>query len=212
MRIREVGSQALLIELDDAASTRATYAVIRRLIEEGAVVAPRDVVPGARTVLLDGVGEKSMLHAWRAALDAKSPSPSDLVDRATRSAREVWLEVRYNGDDLDVVAQAWRCSRDAVISRHQTATFTVAFCGFAPGFAYCTSDPVLPSVSRRDDPRTLVPAGAVGLAGEYCGVYPRQMPGGWRLIGFTDVVLFNPEREDPALLRPGDTVRFRERS
>ncbi|MGH3446744.1 MAG: 5-oxoprolinase subunit B family protein, partial [Nocardioidaceae bacterium] len=113
--------------------------------------------------------------------------------------------------DLDVVADSWSCSVDDVVARHQAATFTVAFCGFAPGFAYCTSDPPLPPVRRRADPRTEVPAGSVALAGEYCGVYPRALPGGWQLIGVTDRTLFDPEQTEPALLRPGDTVRFEDR-
>jgi KipI family sensor histidine kinase inhibitor len=116
--------------------------------------------------------------------------------------------VRYDGDDLDVVARAWGCSTAEVIDRHTSTAYTVAFCGFAPGFAYCTSDLPLPAVPRRSEPRPRVPAGSVALAAEYCGVYPRTMPGGWQLIGTTGAVLFDPRRDRPALLAPGTTVRF----
>lgn len=118
------------------------------------------------------------------------------------------LRVRYDGADLEEVAAAWGCGVDDVVRRHLDARFTVAFCGFAPGFAYCTSDPQLPDVPRRRDPRIKVPAGSVALAGPYCGVYPRQMPGGWQLIATTAEVLFDPDREHAALLSPGDLLRF----
>ncbi len=84
----------------------------------------------------------------------------------------------------------------------------MAFCGFAPGFAYCVPTEPLPEVPRRDVPRERVPSGSVALAGEYCGVYPTEMPGGWQLLGRTTAVLFDPGREEPALLVPGDSVRF----
>lgn len=208
MRIRAVGPDALLVELDDAASVATTYASIRRLIADDAVVPPRDVVPGARTVLIDGVAaeEGAAFDRWRTALAQTTDSAP--APPAAESSRETALGIRYDGADLDLVAAQWGCSPATVIGRHQAATFTVAFCGFAPGFAYCTSDPALPPVRRRADPRTAVPAGSVALAGEYCGIYPRTMPGGWQLIGHTDALLFDPDRDEPATLRPGDTVRF----
>jgi len=87
--------------------------------------------------------------------------------------------------------------------------YRVGFAGFAPGFAYLVDgDPRL-HVPRRSEPRTKVPAGSVGLAGEFCGVYPRETPGGWQLIGHTDAVLWDVHREDPALLVPGMWIQFR---
>jgi len=97
-----------------------------------------------------------------------------------------------------------------VIAAITAAELTVAFGGFAPGFGYLTGLPKQLHVPRRATPRTRVPAGAVGLAGEFAGVYPRPSPGGWQLVGRTDVVLFDPNREPPALLSPGTRVRFRE--
>lgn len=88
--------------------------------------------------------------------------------------------------------------------------FRVAFCGFAPGFGYLTGLPERYHLPRRATPRTAVPAGSLALAGEYAGVYPRSSPGGWQLIGSTDAVLWDPEREPAALFAPGVRVRFEE--
>ena len=96
-----------------------------------------------------------------------------------------------------------------VIAAHSSAQWTVAFCGFAPGFAYLTGGPPELQVPRRATPRKQVPAGAVGLAGEFTGIYPRPSPGGWQLIGRTDARLWDLQRETPALLQPGQAVRFR---
>lgn len=204
MRVLTVGDAALLVEVADAAEVQAAYRRITALAGDPDVPTPREVVPAARTVLLEGLED---LESWRkvlvrelAGLQAKEPTDS--------SGRDVTLRVRYDGADLEEVAAAWGCDVDDVVRRHLDARFTVAFCGFAPGFAYCTSDPPLPDVPRRRDPRTKVPAGSVALAGPYCGVYPRQMPGGWQLIATTAEVLFDPDREHAALLSPGDLLRF----
>ena len=120
------------------------------------------------------------------------------------------IEVNYDGDDLDEVAGLTGLSRAEVIAAHTGRPWRVGFVGFAPGFGYLTSgDPRL-TVPRRATPRTRVPAGAVGLAGEFCGVYPRESPGGWQLIGRTDARMWDIERDPPTLLRPGAWVRFRE--
>ena len=117
----------------------------------------------------------------------------------------------YDGEDLPDVARTTGLGQREVVERHLRAEYVVAFCGFAPGFAYLSGgDPAL-RVSRRNSPRTRVPAGSVGLADEFTGVYPRQMPGGWQLIARTDVVLWDLDRDPPALLPPGTRVRFVER-
>jgi KipI family sensor histidine kinase inhibitor len=226
IRLLPVGSSALLVELDDAEATQSAYRAILALVQTEQVP-PVDVVPAARTVLIDGIDPQ----AWRERLaaferlgDAAPGSGADAapgtgadaaagigagaVSEQSEAAGEVVVPLRYDGPDLGDVAAAWGCEESEVVERHQAVTFTVAFCGFAPGFAYCTSGGALPTVARRDQPRTRVPAGAVGLAGEYCGVYPRQMPGGWQLIGTTDVTVFDPDRDEPALLQPGTLVRF----
>jgi KipI family sensor histidine kinase inhibitor len=206
-RFRAVGSAAVLVELADLEAAQATYRRVRRLAADprSGLQSPRDVVPAARTVLLDGLAD---VAAWMQALSDVTEANADPVP-GVGEGTEVVLAIRYDGPDLDAVAGAWACSTEAVTHRHAAATYRVAFCGFAPGFAYCTSEPRAPDVPRRDDPRGSVPAGSVGLGGRYCGVYPRTMPGGWQLVGTTDAVLFDPGRPQPALLNPGDRVRFR---
>jgi KipI family sensor histidine kinase inhibitor len=99
-------------------------------------------------------------------------------------------------------------TRDEVVTTHTGTELVVAFCGFAPGFPYCTGLPERLAVPRLDAPRTRVPAGAVGLAGPFTGIYPTASPGGWRLIGHTDLVLWDTDRDPPATLVPGTRVRF----
>ena len=100
---------------------------------------------------------------------------------------------------------------DAVVAAHAAATYTVAFCGFAPGFAYLTGLPAALRLPRRATPRPRVPAGSVAIAGELSAVYPTASPGGWHLLGRTDVALFDVDRDPPALLTPGTIVRFEPR-
>lgn len=121
----------------------------------------------------------------------------------------VELDVVYDGDDLPAVAQRWGLDVAAAAARHAAVTHTVAFCGFAPGFAYMSGLPGELAVPRRDTPRPRVPAGAVALAGTYTGIYPRPSPGGWQLIGHTDAWLWDADRDPPARLVPGTRVRFR---
>jgi KipI family sensor histidine kinase inhibitor len=209
LRFRPVGRDALLVEVADVDAASALYRLVRRLTAaQGILQAPRDVVPAARTVLIDGVED---VPAWQRLLQGGAADLAD-DDAGTDavSQNEVVLRVVYDGPDLERVAAAWACTAEEVIRRHASARYRVRFCGFAPGFAYCTSDAQMPSVPRRDEPRASVPAGSVALAGRYCGVYPRTMPGGWQLIGTTDAVLFDVRRARPALLGPGDRVRFQQ--
>ena len=126
------------------------------------------------------------------------------MDRA-----DVVVDVVYDGADLVEVGRLTGLDPVGVIAAHTGTLWRVGFAGFAPGFGYLVGgDPRL-HVPRRDEPRTKVPAGAVGLAGEFSGVYPRESPGGWQLIGRTDAVLWDLERPSPALLTPGKWVQFR---
>lgn len=205
--VHPVGDQALLAEVVDTAAAQRLYRWIRARTD---LPAPTDVVPAARTVLLDGVHD---VDRWASELSdaehALAVSASDNSE-AGEAGEVVVLPVEYGGEDLAAVAREWGTTESAVVRRHQQSRFTVAFCGFAPGFGYCTATPPLPPVPRRTDPRPRVPAGAVALADTYCGVYPRAMPGGWQVIGRTDATLFDPERDPPALLVPGTVVRFEE--
>lgn len=118
------------------------------------------------------------------------------------------MPVHYDGADLDEVATLTGLPVEEVVTRHAGPTYTVALLGFLPGFPYLTGlDPAL-RVRRRDTPRTAVPGGSVAIAADQTAIYPRRSPGGWRLLGRTELVLFDPDQDPPALLRPADRVRF----
>ncbi|MFJ9798950.1 allophanate hydrolase subunit 1 [Streptomyces sp. NPDC101145] len=202
MRALEVGERALLLEFGSGEETRAFHAELLRRRDVGTLPAVREIVPAARTVLLDGVAEPGRLAAEAAAWEVP---PLD-----AREGPLVEVAVRYDGPDLAEVAGLWGVAPEEVGRVHAGVEYRVAFCGFAPGFGYLTGLPERYAVPRRDTPRTAVPAGSVALAGPYTGVYPRASPGGWQLIGTTDAVLWDPAREPAALLAPGLRVRFTE--
>ncbi len=195
MRWRRCGEDAALLDCDSLDQMRAAHATVSAARPEGVA----DLVPGARSLLVVGG-----VAAVKALLDG-----ADLTHPPAGEPREVTLDVRYDGEDLDLVASDAGISADAVVSLHTDAAYTVAFTGFAPGFGYLTGLPPELRQPRLDSPRTRVPAGSVGLAGEFTGVYPRESPGGWRLLGHTSATLFDPHADPPALLAPGDRVRFR---
>ncbi|KOT26494.1 allophanate hydrolase [Streptomyces caelestis] len=199
MRVLPVGEDALLLEVSSGEEAQALHAELLRRRAEGSLPV-REIVPAARTVLLDGLSDPSRPAAELASL-ALPPAPPQ--------AREtVEIPVRYDGPDLADVAAHWGiCVREAA-RVHADTEFRVAFCGFAPGFGYLTGLPARYDVPRRTTPRTAVPAGSVALAGPYTGVYPRSSPGGWQLIGTTDLVLWDHARVPAALLSPGTRVRF----
>jgi KipI family sensor histidine kinase inhibitor len=201
MRALPAGEHALLLEVDDADQLRALQAHVAALRQTPELSCVTDVVPGARTLLLDGLTDPRVTAD--AALTWKLPP----VSAATGSIVE--LEVVYDGDDLPAVAQRWGLDVAAAAARHAAMTYTVAFCGFAPGFAYLAGLPGELAVPRRGTPRPRVPAGAVALAGAYTGIYPRPSPGGWQLIGHTDARLWDTHRDPPALLMPDTRVRIR---
>ena len=202
MRFRPAGATAVLVELDDLDQVIGLHAALRRQPPAGTV----DLVPAARTVLV--IFDGSVTSADRVAADVAG---RDLDPVGERDGTLVEIPVAYDGEDLADVARIAGLSEPEVVARHARGEYRVAFCGFAPGFAYLAGgDPAL-RVPRRDSPRTKVPAGSVGLADEFTGVYPREMPGGWRLIGRTDAVLWSLDRDPPALLPPGTPVRFVER-
>ncbi|WP_084516011.1 urea amidolyase family protein [Microbacterium luticocti] len=165
-----------------------------------------DLVPAARTVLVRVDPAVLQLSAARAWVEAAAAEQTAVP---ARPAREVALDVVYDGPDLIGVAALLGIDADTLVRRHTATTWTVAFTGFAPGFGYLVGDDWPYDVPRLRSPRTRVPAGAVGLAGAFSGAYPRPTPGGWQLIGTTDAVLFDADAADPVLLVPGTRVRFR---
>jgi KipI family sensor histidine kinase inhibitor len=199
MRVRPVGSSSLLLECADGGLAEAWRAELWKRREIGHLTAV-DIVPGATTVLLDGVppGTAELLARWTP--DPATARPDD--------APEVRIPTVFDGADLGTVAALWGVDEAAVVARLVAAPMRVAFCGFAPGFAYLSGlDPDW-AVPRLAAPRPHVPAGSVALAGGYAGIYPTASPGGWQLVGRTDANLFDVRRKQPALLPPGTRVRL----
>jgi KipI family sensor histidine kinase inhibitor len=198
VKLLRYGERALLAEADDAGSVPALAAAAADLPDAC------EVVPGARTVLIRFAAPPQPERV-RAALSAATAEPAPATATA---ASPIEIPVRYDGPDLDAVAELTGLPRDEVIARHAAGSYTVAFCGFAPGFAYLTGLDRALEVPRLAHPRRTVPAGAVAVAGGYTAVYPRPSPGGWRLIGHTDTEVWNVRHTPPALLVPGRAVRF----
>lgn len=198
MRLLPVGRDGLLAEV---ASTAEAVALYRAALAAG--VAARDIVPAARTVLFDGVEEDTL--RWLATAGRAAARPGMSV-QADDDAGVVAIPTTYDGPDLEETATLLGMSADELVGLHTGMTFTVAFCGFAPGFAYCAGWDL--DVPRLASPRPRVEPGSVGLAGEFTGAYPTASPGGWRIVGRTQVALWDPSREQPALLTPGTQVRF----
>lgn len=199
-RILPVGDDALLVEVAAGEEAQALHAELLRRRAAGTLPPVREIVPAARTVLLAGVADPAGLAAQLSRWDVPPVAPD--------ARAVVELPVRYDGPDLADVAALWGVTEAEVARIHSGASYLVAFCGFAPGFGYLTGLAERFAVPRRATPRTRVPPGSVALAGPYTGVYPKASPGGWRLIGTTDAVLWDPDRDPVALLAPGTRVRF----
>jgi KipI family sensor histidine kinase inhibitor len=202
VRVHRVGRSALLLEVADDSEVASLLDFLNEGQQDGTLGAVAEVVPAARTVLLDGVAEPGLL-AKRFADWRPSPVPAG-------SGPLVEVPVVYDGADLPELAARWGVSEAEAVRIHTGQEYRVAFCGFAPGFAYLTGLPERFAVPRRDSPRTRVPAGSVALAGRYTGVYPAASPGGWQLLGRTGLPLWDERRDPAALLTPGTRVRFTE--
>ena len=199
MRFLPVTHNALLVELADLDQTLALLASLQRHPPHGV----EELVPAARTILVE-----YRASATRAETLVQDIAARSLTQGAERSDTLIEIPVHYNGEDLAEVAQILGITPEEVVRRHTGSEFTVAFTGFAPGFAYLSGgDPGL-NVPRRSTPRTRLPAGSVGLAGTFSGVYPQASPGGWQIIGTTPVAMWDITRAQPALLQPGYRVRF----
>lgn len=201
--IRTAGEHGLLVETGSLALSHALDGLLRAEPPAGVV----EIVPGPETVLVVAPGADP--GATRARLGR-------LLERARAAGgggagggvRVVTVPVVYDGADLEEVAAEAGVGVAEVIARHTGAELVVGWLGFAPGFAYLTGlDPVL-HLPRLATPRTSVPAGSVAIAGPYSAVYPTASPGGWRLLGRTDLRVWDVAADPPALFRPGTRVRF----
>ncbi|WP_298888791.1 allophanate hydrolase subunit 1 [uncultured Serinicoccus sp.] len=214
-RLLPMGRGAVLVEVGGTGEVLALADALRAG-EPGAASWARtvtEVVPAARTLLVR-VADPTDLPAVREgllALAADLDAPADVAAATPHApADEVVVPVTYDGADLAEVARLTGLAEQEVVRAHTGSRWRVGFIGFAPGFAYLVGGDERLHVPRRDTPRTTVPAGSVGLAGEFGGIYPRSSPGGWQLIGRTDAPLWDVDRDPPALLAPGATVRFEE--
>ena len=209
IRMLPVGDAAVLVELADLAQTLALFDAVGREPLPGV----NELVPAARTLLVrfdpraTSIENLTTEIARRMSVATAEGSDAD-VTTSTPHPDLIEIPVLYDGEDLAEVAHVTGLTPAEVIRRHGERDFTVAFTGFAPGFAYLVGgDPSL-RVPRRATARTSIPAGSVGLAGEFSGIYPRRSPGGWQLIGRTTAAMWDERRDEPALLRPGMRVRF----
>ncbi|WP_342030309.1 MULTISPECIES: urea amidolyase family protein [unclassified Microbacterium] len=198
--LRPMGERAVLAEVADLAAVLALHAALAADPPAGV----DELVPAARTVLVGFDPARTSVDAVRSWIVAAAGTTPDAVAPGPL----VEVPVRYDGADLDDTAALLGIPVADLVAHHAGVEWTVAFTGFAPGFAYLVSADWPFDVPRLTQPRTRVPAGAVGLAAEFSGAYPRETPGGWRLIASTDAVLFDPDAADPVLLPPRSLVRF----
>ena len=194
MSLRWYGDRALLL---DSPSPFALGAAVQVAAPAGLV----DIVPGAASVLVCFTDPAAAAAAMAGLLSLQP------VETAA-TAVEVVLPVVYDGADLGEVAVATGLSVEQVVARHSAGRYVVAVTGFTPGFGYLSGLDRVLHLPRRAQPRTVVPAGSVAIADRWTGVYPAASPGGWHLLGRTAEVMWDLDRDPPALLRPGVRVRF----
>ena len=199
MRFLPVSDQSLLVELQDLAHSLDLLAALQAAMPEGV----QELVPAARTILIQ-------FDRWQTSAPqlVRHMQSLNLARQGLAEGQRVEIPVHYDGEDLADVAQILGIDVPALIALHTSQDYSVAFCGFAPGFAYLTGGNPRLDVPRRSTPRTKVPAGSVALAGTFSAVYPNDTPGGWQLLGRTDVPMWDLQRNPPALLQPGMRVRF----
>jgi KipI family sensor histidine kinase inhibitor len=199
MKTHLMGDSAMLVETQGPSEAQ----VLRRGLLRQAIPGLRELVPGQASLLI----VVDPLLADLEALATRLPAMGEVG--ASAAPRQHEFIVEYSGEDLASVAKLSGMDAAEVVRRHASASYEVAFLGFAPGFAYLTGlDPAL-RMPRRSEPRTRVPAGSVAIADGFTGIYPQVSPGGWHILGHCTVTLFDAMSTEPALLAPGDRVRFK---
>jgi KipI family sensor histidine kinase inhibitor len=202
MKLAAFGQAAVLAEFAELGAALAAYVALSADMPAGVV----ELVPAARTVLVRFDPGRTTARRLAGELRTRAPFPPS--SPTAEADADVEVPVCYDGADLAEVARLTRMTEADVVAAHTGAAWVVAFCGFSPGFGYLTCPDNRLAVPRRETPRTAVPAGSVGLAGEFTGVYPSASPGGWQLIGRTELPVWRLDRDPPALLSPGRRVRF----
>ncbi len=202
--IRPFGETSLLVEVDSSPEVLWLAAALRSEPIDGVI----EVVPGQRSLLVE-LDEARHAGPVTEALSARLTAVPE--GGAMPDGRHRVIPVVYGGEfgpDLDEVADLAGLTPEAVVELHAATELRVLFDGFAPGFAYLGDLPQPLRVPRLATPRTRTPAGSVAIADSMTGIYPADLPGGWRIIGRTPLTLFDPRRDPPAYLVPGDVVRF----
>jgi KipI family sensor histidine kinase inhibitor len=205
--IDRLGDEALIVTFGDTISwevgteVRAAADRIRAMQADSVT----DVVPAYTTL---AVYFDSTRTGFDVVADVVTRALGGLADIPVPDSRLIEIPVSYDGPDLSDVAERTGLKIAEVIERHSSRTYRAYMSGFVPGFAYLGDLDRSLVLPRRITPRVRVPAGSVAIAGEQTAVYPLETPGGWHLIGTTDARLFDATRREPALIRPGDSVRF----
>jgi KipI family sensor histidine kinase inhibitor len=207
VRVHPLGDSALTVVLGegvDLALARRVHRLARR-VRDAELTGVREVVPayGTLGVFYDPLATTHDVLATALAALGVAPDPDDAEE-----GTEHRILVRYDGEDLAAVAESCGLLPAEVVALHASASYTVFFLGFVPGFAYLGPLPAPLHLPRRPSPRPRVPAGSVAIAGDQTAIYPLPTPGGWHLLGHTDAPMWDPRRVPPARLAPGDRVRF----
>lgn len=205
-----MGDRSFLVELGEKISPEVNCRVqqLMRQLQDAQLEGVRELAPGYRSLLV--------------VFDPLAIAPDYLRERITEidahplsaglpPAKQVAVPVFYGGEcgpDLEAVAAHLGTSTDEVIRLHTGTIYRVYMIGFTPGYPYLGELPVELAVPRRSTPRTRVPKGSVGIAQRQTGIYPVESPGGWQIIGWTPIELFDPGRPLPSLLEMGDQVKF----
>jgi KipI family sensor histidine kinase inhibitor len=196
VRVLPYGPTARLFEVADVASAAGLAARLRAARLDGVA----EIVPAARTVLVM-CRDPATVERLESLVGAYAPAPP-------RAGELVEIPVVYDGEDLSSIAEVCGLTADELVEAHAAPIYRAAFCGFSPGFTYLTGlDPRLHR-ARRSTPRPRVEAGTVAIAAEFTAVYPRDSPGGWHALGHTSAPMWDTARNKPALVAPGDRVRF----
>jgi KipI family sensor histidine kinase inhibitor len=207
---RSMGDRSLLVEIGETISPEVNQRVQELMLQlqQARLPGVREFAPGYRSLLVvfDPLAISPAMLKTHIAEIAAQPGSSGLPQ-----AKRVTVPVFYGGEygpDLESVAGHLGISTEEVIRLHTETVYRVYMIGFTPGYPYMGELPEALAIPRRSTPRTRVPKGSVGIAQRQTGIYPVESPGGWQIIGWTPIELFDPNRRLPSLLEMGDQVKF----